>query len=261
MINRGIQTFDYSVDVLQAILWQYDSAPNISSLLTAKSTWYATNQTGFWTDFYNNIFNLKTANFFGLSVWSYILHVPLFVNPSPDPPGKPLWGFNAFAPSWPTLENTYSNFFFGNFSSSVGGLVLTLAEQRLLLQIRAYQIVSSGNIWDINAFFKFLFTNNPEWPAGASINALDGFNMTMTYVFNFDISYSLAQALKLYDVLPRPAGVGINYVVIPVVPVVAGDTFGFNAFAPSYPDTENTYTDFSPVSGAKLGNFYSDVFA
>jgi hypothetical protein len=45
--------------------------------------------------------------------------------------------------------------------------------------------------------------------------------MSMTYVFNFDISANLFDAIKYdpdstqsgYDLLPRPAGVGIKYIV------------------------------------------------
>lgn len=234
MINRGIQQFDYSVDVLQAILWQYDNAPNIKALLTSKQNWYNTYQTQFWQDWYTNVFNLYTANLFGLSVWSYILDLPLFVESTPDEPGKPLWGFNAYNPSYPTLENTYFNFGFGNFSSRNGDITLTEQEQRLILLIRAYQITSSGNIWDINAFFEYLFTHDSDY-AGDMITVLDGLDMTMTYVFNWDVSYPLRWVLVNYDILPRPAGVGLKYVVLPV----PGAYFGFNTIP-----SENGYLNF-----------------
>lgn len=90
-----VQTFDYSVDLLQGVIWQYDEATHLLSLINQKQIWYNTNQTKFWTDWYNNVFNLLTANTFGLSVWSYILNVPLYLLNEVESSSKPIWGFNS----------------------------------------------------------------------------------------------------------------------------------------------------------------------
>ena len=215
--NSGIQKFDYTVDVGQAILWQYDNAPNLKDLVFGKQFWYLVYQTGFWSQWYTDVFNLNTANLFGLSLWSFILDLPLLVELNPDDLTKPLWGFNAYTSPWPTpvLENGYFNFCptpgaRGNFSSRTGALVLTTAEQRLVLQIRAYQITSSGDVWDVNNFFQYLFANSPDY-AGHTINMIDNLDMTVTYVFTGTFSYGLQSMFAQYDVLPRPAGVGIIY--------------------------------------------------
>ena len=84
-----IQEFDYSVDLLKAILWQYNESPNLLSLVTQKQEWYTQNQSEFWSDWYTNVFNLQTANLFGLAVWSIILNVPLYVPYVPEPDDKP----------------------------------------------------------------------------------------------------------------------------------------------------------------------------
>src|SRR5271170_3537397 len=91
--SMNIELFDYSVNLLQAILWQYNTAENLQSLLNQKQTWYDVNQEQFWTDWYNNVFNLQTCNDFGLAVWSYILNIPLFLQSDPDV-DRPLWGFS-----------------------------------------------------------------------------------------------------------------------------------------------------------------------
>lgn len=242
MINRTIQQFDYTVDVEQAILWQYDNAPNLKSLVAAKQSWLDVNQTLFWTNWYTNVFNLTTANLFGLSVWSYILDLPLFVDTAVDPIDKPQWGFNEYDPTFPTLLNTNLNFGFGNFSSSNGGLKLTEDEQRLILRIRAYQISSPGNIWDINRFFQYLMTTSPGF-TGKTIRVLDGLDMTMTYVFNWDVPYNLRKVFVDYDILPRPAGVGLKYRVLSRL------IFGFNQLPPV-----NEYENFGN------GNFIPSSF-
>jgi hypothetical protein len=133
-----IQQFNYSVNLLQAILWQYDESSNLLSLINQKQAWYDEYQTQFWIDWYNNVFNLETANQFGLSVWSYILNVPLFLN-NPQPMDRPTWGFNNNL-AFPVLENSYLNFGFlptittgGNFYNKL--INLSLEEQRFLLRL------------------------------------------------------------------------------------------------------------------------------
>ncbi len=196
-----IQEFDYSVDLLQAILWQYANSKNLIGLVNQKQEWYNENQSQFWQDWYDNVFNLQTANAFGLTVWSIILNIPLFILNDPDPPGKPIFGFNEV----PEI-NDNENFENGNFSN-ITGIVLTLEEQRTLLRLRYFQLTSRGAIPEINNFLNIL------WGDQGGAWVLDGFDMTITYIFNFNLSYNLRQILVDYDLLPRPAGVGIKYIV------------------------------------------------
>ena len=243
-----IQQFDYSVNILQSLIWQYDESPNLITLLSRKQDWYTINQQQFWTDWYTNVFNLVTANLFGLSVWSYILDMTLFVPLNPDAPDKPLWGFNAYDPTYPTVENTYVNFGLGNFSTYNQNVILTVEEQRFILRLRYFQLVTRGAIPEINKFLHYLTSTSNIVPNG-DIWVLDGLDMTITYVFNFEISQGLREVIQTLDLLPRPAGVGVKYVVVP------SPVWGFNAYNPTYPTVENTYVNFG------LGNFYNPAFS
>ena len=90
--NGDIQQFDFTVNLLQALLWQYNGALNLQGLLEAKQNWYNVNQTAFWQNWYYNVFNLETADQFGLVVWSIILGFPVYVNnPAQD---VPIFGFD-----------------------------------------------------------------------------------------------------------------------------------------------------------------------
>ena len=240
----NIQTFDYSVDLLQSILWQYNNATNIQSLLTQKQSWYDVNQTEFWSEWYSNVFNLVTANQFGLAVWAIILGLPLFAPAIPNDPDKPIFGFNAVV-SFPTYLNSYLNFNNSNFATVNDVTQLTIEEQRFVLRLRYFQLSDRGDITDINSFLNYLCLSTPIAGFG-KIWALDGFNMTMTYVFNFDISIPLREVLVRYDLLPRPAGVGINYVVL------TGTIWGFNQVT-SFPIDENSNQNFS--NGNFIPNF------
>jgi hypothetical protein len=70
------QSFDFSVNLLQALIWRYNKVERLLALLQSKQDWFDTNQEGFWSDWFNNVFNLDTANEFGCNVWAIILGIP-----------------------------------------------------------------------------------------------------------------------------------------------------------------------------------------
>jgi hypothetical protein len=235
----NIELFDFSVNVLESIIWQYENAPNIVSLITQKQTWYNTNQTQFWTNWYNNVFNLAgdQMNLFGIAIWSIILDVPLYVPITPEPNNKPIFGFNEIVGSWPTLLNSYLNFGNSNFSTRGQSIILSLEEQRFLLRLKYFDLTTRGDIKDINSFLAYLVSTSTINYTG-TIYALDGFNMTMTYVFTKEFPYQLLRALQELDILPRPAGVGIRYYIN------YGKSWGFNQIVGSLPNLENSNLNF-----------------
>lgn len=208
-----IQTFDYSVDLLSSVLWQYDEATNLLSLINAKQNWYTANQSQFWSDWYTNVFNLLTANTFGLAVWSYILNMPLYLLNEAESPSKPVWGFNKIVGAWPTLENTYLNFGHSNFS--LKGTVITLSEeeQRFLLRLRFYQLSNRCDVTDVNKFLNYLCATSNIGYSG-TIYMLDNLDMSINYTFSAaGFPPNLLSIIEDFDILPRPAGVAISYTV------------------------------------------------
>ena len=237
-----IEVFDFSVDLIKALLWQYDNTVKLKGLLEKKLLWYDENYTFFWQDWYDNVFNLLTANTFGLAVWSIILDIPLFINQI-DESGKPLFGFNAIDGSFPTYLNNYKNFENGNFTSQSSPIHLTVEQQRLILRLRYYQLVSRGDVIETNRFLKELFADFGD------VYMLDGLDMSIVYVFTFDLDPSVLVVLQNYDVLPRPAGVRIRY-------VISSDyIFGFNAVDGAFPNYINTYRNFE--NGNFIGSYFT----
>jgi hypothetical protein len=191
-----IQEFNFNVDVLQAIIWQYDSAPNLRSIIESESAWYETNQATFWNDWIVNVFDLGTANDFGLQVWSIILQQSLYTSYSASPE-SPYFGFGA--------DN--QNFGVYNFASQNGGTNIYSTEiARLLLRLRYFQLTSSGTIPETNRMLAYLFSDY-----GAAY-LIDNLNMTQTYYFDFVIPAEMLYMLENSDVLPRPAGVQNNII-------------------------------------------------
>lgn len=268
-----IEQNKYDVNLLQAVLWQYENATNYTSLIINKNLWFSIYGTLFWQAWYTTVFDLRTANLFGLTIWSILLDLPLFVPTSSPNPDAPVWGFNQFDPlvltgtvsvgsnlitglssnvgiinnavsdggvnipanttitglistdqatmsqnatgsttesmTFTTLANENLNFTNGNLSGALVIPTLTEEEQRIALQLKYYQLVSRGAVTEVNQFLNYLFGSQ----GGAWM--IDNFDMTITYEFGFSINPVLLNVIASYELLPKPAGVNVNYIVPP----------------------------------------------
>lgn len=202
-----IQAFDFSVDLMRAILWQYTDAARLIALLQAKQDWYDENQTAFWQNWYDDVFNLQTANDFGLSVWAIILGLPLAVAPD-DSAGQDIFGFAA----------DDFNFNHGNFASDGAQIILTTEQKRLVLRLRYYQLTTRHSVTQANAIMAAVF-------GPGEVYVVDSLLMKIRYVFAAAPSPQVQFILTNYDLLPRPAGVKADYIV-----QGEADGFGFGAF-------------------------------
>lgn len=115
-MSYDIQTIDTHVDLLKVLLWQYNSNDNesVEGLLKSKSEWYELYVSGFWESWYADVFDIRTANEFGLTVWAIILGVSFEI---PDCPNKSL----------------------------------NLEQKRLVIRLRFYQITTRATIPMVNA--------------------------------------------------------------------------------------------------------------
>lgn len=198
-MTARVQEFDYSVDLMQALLWQYNDAARLQSLLQSKQDWYDANQRDFWSSWATDVFDLRTANDFGLSVWSIILDQTLVADVSASPDTQKAWGFGA----------SRYNFGHGDFVRGTPGAVkLTREQKRIALRLRYFQLVSRGTVPEINKFLSFLFGDE----GGAYV--LDTQDMTFAiFVMKFKPSSQLQLILEEFDLMPRPAGVGVKYII------------------------------------------------
>jgi hypothetical protein len=215
-----IQDFDkFEIDVEEAVLWQYQNSRNIRTLIGNKQTWLQANHQIFWFHWHDTVFNLCTSNptVFGMVVWSIILNLPVYIPIGEEIPEKPIWGFNAFDPSYPDLENSYKNFGTtitanpgsGNFSTKGQFFALTVQQQQFLLRLRYFQLSNLGDIDDINLFLNHLCTNNAIEYTG-TIYVEDHLDMTISYIFTTDdFPGALFSVINDLDVFPRPSGVAI----------------------------------------------------
>lgn len=220
-----IKEFDFSIDLLKVILWQYNDAEKLQKLLEQKQQWFNDNQTSYWNNWVRDVFDLRTANDFGLSVWSIILNMPIIAEAGKSDSDAPAFGF----------EDNYQNFENGNFFSLISTQIkLTTKQKRLILQLRYFQLVSNGTIPEINQFLKSLF---------GEAYVFDSYDMNYAvYVFTDEVDSDIQFIIDQFDLLPRPAGVGTAIIYR------RDDLFGFED---NYQNFENgvlaDFNSFKPI--------------
>jgi hypothetical protein len=81
-MSVDIGTINFTVNNSLCYLWQYDNATNLKALMQLKDDFLTINVQNFWEDFFSSIFNIKTADSFGLDLWGVTLGVsrPQYTN-------------------------------------------------------------------------------------------------------------------------------------------------------------------------------------
>jgi len=213
-----IQQFDFSLDLMKVVKWEYDQAPNLINILNLKQEWYSANHEQFWVAWERDVFNLLTANDFGLNVWSIILELPLYSVSGASPTDYPAFGFADFG----------LNFGNSNFATDADTVNrLSVEQKRDLLRMRWWQITSDGSMPSINHALNDVF--------GADVYALDGQDMTITVVYQKVLPNLMMNLLIEFDLIPRPSGVLINHLVKP------RDAFGFANYGLNFDQTNSQF--------------------
>jgi hypothetical protein len=195
----NIQAFDFSVDLLKSILWEYNTALNLQGILEAKQSWYNVNQTAFWTNWITDVFDLQTCNDFGCAVWAIILGIPIGIVTAPIVNGQQPWGFD-------TTNLTNFNGF--NFTSTtITTIILTTAQKRTLLQLRYRQLTCRTTIPETNQILKSVLGSF------GLMYITDNYNMTATLNCVFAIPTFIYLLFSL-DLIPRPECVSLTIVQI-----------------------------------------------
>lgn len=199
---------EFNVNLMRTVLWQYENAPKLKSLVQSEQDWADENVTEFWKNWFRDVFNLKTANDFGLSVWSRILDVPLTIN-RPKRVGGSVFGFGS----------NHKNFGNGNFGRARSqDIEVTTEQARKILLLRWFQLTSRPTVANINEALEIVF--------GAGIAYVqDNLDMSnQLFMFTERPDYQTIDMLKNTDLLPRPSAVGSTFAVQPR----AGFGFGRN---------------------------------
>lgn len=188
----SIPAFDYQ----RTIISQFANSPVILQLLA--SYFAAIDPTGKFDEFFDKIWNVDTAEGYGLDVWGRIVGVVrnlavqagqfLGFEEANDPVNEAPFGQ---APLYGAFNAT-SNF------------ALSDSSFRLLILAKAAANICDGSIPAINKILMDLF------PGRGNAYVVDNGGMSMTYAFSFVLTPVELAIVKTSGVLPKPAGVSVS---------------------------------------------------
>lgn len=186
-----VETFD----VWTTIIAQYANSPILVSWIESFND--AMDLSGPMTSFYDLIWNVLTAQGYGLDVWGRIVGVERAIQ---IPGVVTLFGFNEAGTSWTGFDQ--GGFYSGENINQ--NYVLTDADFRTLILAKAAGNISDGSIPSVNQILMTLFKGRGD------CYVADGLDMTLTYTFTFPLTPVELAIVSQLNVLPNPAGVVIN---------------------------------------------------
>lgn len=197
------------LNVDKTVISQYANSPTLSQLIK-NMTAYLDPRANILA-FYNTVWNVNTAQGFGLDIWGRIVGVSRVI---PIPGSSGAFGFEtADRPfDWQNFGSTLpagkgGPFFNGQINT--GGFTLLDDAYRTLILTKALANITATTAPALNALIQNLF------PGRGVAFVIDRGNMAMTYVFEFQLTTIEYAILAYSGVLPHPAGVLVNVVVIP----------------------------------------------
>ena len=190
------------------VLSQYNQSPSIQSLLYAINQWI--DPTADLNNFYKFIWNVDTAQGYGLDVWGRIVAVGRVLRVQT---GDPYWGFDeaTILSAWPfntsgidPIGPQKGGIFYQN-EPLTGNYALSDDAYRTLILAKALFNITNGSIPAMNQILINLFADQGR----AFI--VDNLDMSMTYHFEFTPSPVDAAIISQSGVMPKPTGVSVAY--------------------------------------------------
>lgn len=183
------------------ILAQYAGSPKLRSII---ETFNTTMDTGkFLDDFYDVIWNIDTADTYGLDVWGKIVVVSRLLTVTLS---EKFFGYDEATNSTPVIDDPepfdQAPFYTGEQQTST--VSLANDAYRKLIMLKAMANITDCTIPSMNRMLMYMFGSS-----GKAYVRNDG-GMVMTYVFEFELSTVELAIVQSSGALPSPAGVTVN---------------------------------------------------
>lgn len=194
------------MDIIPTILSQYANSPRLMMILEWISD--TLDPSAQIDEFYNLIFNVDTAQGYGLDVWGRIVGVSRTVAGVSG--NDKTFGFN---------ETNYFTPFnvapFNGNGAKFNSYQLPDTQYRQLIMIKAYANILYATAPNINKFLYSIFGKRAYY-------RITG-DMTAQYVFEFIPSNFERSIIFNLGILPIPCGISVEYTIVDT-----STTFGFN---------------------------------
>lgn len=205
------------IDVEQTIISQYGNSATITQLVRNMNA-YIDPRADF-DAFYDFVWNVETAQGFGLDIWGRIVNVSRELTIG-DVTNR--FGFNEALPgSYPFDEQT----FYDSTPSATNTYALSDDAYRQLILVKALANISASNAMSLNQLLQNLFINRGR----CYVNDLGAMNFR--YTFEFLLTPFEFAIMTQSGALPRPAGVGAS-LINTVLPVFGFSEAGVESASP-----------------------------
>ncbi len=182
------------LNVEQTIISQYGNSATIAQLVRNMDQ-YIDPRTDFDT-FYDFVWNVETAQGFGLDIWGRIVNISRELQIPPDPT---FFGFSDALPgSYPFGEQP----FYDGTPGATSTYLLSDDAYRQLILVKALANISATNVPSLNQLLQNMFADRGR----RYVNDLGG--MSLRYTFEFLLTNYEFAIMTQSGALPRPAGVG-----------------------------------------------------
>lgn len=184
------------MNVEQTIISQYGTSATITQLVRNMDAYI--NPSADIDEFYNYVWNVATAQGFGLDIWGRIVGISraLIIPATPN-----YFGFSeAGASAFPFAEAP----FYDGTVAATQSYLLSDDAYRQLIMVKALANISATVAPAINQLLQNMFVGRGRCYAN------DSGNMQMRYVFEFTLTPSEFAIMTQSGALPRPAGVAIT---------------------------------------------------
>ena len=188
-----LDIFTFNTNLINNVIWQYENAENLKSLIQSKEDWYTENLNNFWQGIIDDFLNINTADDWGLSLWGQILKVNRVYN--------------------------------------VNGADTTLSTDlyRRLILGKLQFIRSDGTAPVINKYLNFIFSPYVTDTAYAA-TVRDNLDMSIVYVLNFEPTDEELALIYSRTFFPTPAGVQDKVYLMPQSSIFGFYGTGFQPF-------------------------------
>lgn len=190
------------LNVERTVISQYANSPTLNALISNMNEYIDPRVN--MQNFYDVVWNVDTARGFGLDIWGKIVGVSRLLRIVAN---TQIFGFNNT-----DIPEDWAPFNQGTFyTGASSGQAYYLPDDlyRTLILTKALANIVATTAESLNRLLRNLF------PGRGVCYVIDNGSMSMTFYFEFDISAAEYAILTQSGVLPHPAGVQYNVVVIP----------------------------------------------